>query len=79
MKRFKKLQDMSNATKKIEIITTQLRNKSLVLAKNDKRYGICAYSYCNLTQANKMVDKLKQQGVKAFVRCGYPFYIGLES
>ena len=70
---------MTTATKKIEILTTQLRNKQTVLAKNDKRYGICAYSYCNIAQANKMVNKLKEQGVKAFVRCGYPFYIGLES
>lgn len=69
---------MKATTKQIEVITTQLRNKVSVLAKNDKRFGICAYTYSNLTQANKMVEKLKAQGVESFVTCGYPFYIRLK-
>ena len=66
---------MTTATKKIEIFTTQLRDKTTVFAKNDKKYGICAVSYCNTTQAYKMVEKLKAQGVNCHVRCRSPFYI----
>lgn len=66
---------MSNATKQTAIITTQLRNKTVVLAKNDKRFGINAVTYSNVTQAAKKRDTLKEQGIDCFIYGNSPFFI----
>lgn len=75
MKRFKNFKIMTTANTQTAILTTQLRDKTTVLAKNDKRFGINAVTYSNVTQAAKKRDTLKEQGIDCFIWGNSPFYI----
>lgn len=55
---------------KNEILTTQLRNKTVVLAKVDQ-FGVNAVTYVNDKQANKKEMELKQQGIDCTVYIPY--------
>lgn len=52
------------------IYTTQLNNrfKTVVLARNDKRYGVTACTYANKTQALKALANVQALGIKATIR-----------
>lgn len=52
------------------IYTTQLNNrfKTVVLARNDKRYGVTACTYANNTQALKALANVQALGIKATIR-----------
>lgn len=51
------------------IYTTKLNNnRTVVLARNDKRYGITACTYQNNTQALKALANVQIMGIKATIR-----------
>lgn len=52
------------------IYTTQLNNrfKTVVLARNDKRYGVTACTYQNNAQALKALANVQALGIKATIR-----------
>lgn len=51
------------------IYTTKLNNnRTVVLARNDKRYGITACTYQNNTQALKALANVQSMGIKATIR-----------
>jgi len=52
------------------ILTTQLNNrfKTVVLARNDKRYGVTACTYANNAQALKALANVQSLGIKATIR-----------
>lgn len=60
----------------MEILTEKLRNGSKALARNTK-WGLCAYSYANRTQAEIRQVLLLASGIDSHIRQfnGGPFYI----
>ena len=51
------------------IITTKLNDgKTIVLAKNDKQYGVTACGYVNYRQAYNALCKVSALGIKATIR-----------
>ena len=55
---------------KANILTTRLRDHTLVLAREDPQHGTNAVTFMNLTQANRKVQDLAAQGIKALVYDG---------
>jgi hypothetical protein len=60
------------------IETVKLRNGITVLAKNDKRFGMHAVKYQNLTQATKAQIKLQHSGIDCTVCQMNNFYIRIK-
>lgn len=64
---------MAESVKTVKLRGTNVEVLAKPLAKGDDRY--VPMTYANLAQANKMVEKLKGQGVDAGVKSGHPFLI----
>lgn len=69
---------MTTATKQTAILTTQLKNKTVVLAKNDKRFGINPITYMNISQARKKLETLRSQNVNCYITGSSVFYIAIQ-
>jgi cell division protein FtsN len=44
---------------------TQLKNGCWVLAKDTKKYGVCAVTYANRTQAESKAAQMQAEGAEA--------------
>lgn len=67
---------------KPEPITTKLNawgGFARVLAKETKKYGLCAIGYANLTQARNSAESLRADGVSCEVIGRRPFYVRIDS
>ena len=54
-------------------------NCAEVLAKQTKEYGITAYTFVNIKQANSKAELLKNFGIDCKVIGRYPFYVSFSN
>jgi hypothetical protein len=59
----------------LTMTTKKLNDGCNVLAVQDKKYGLCAKTFANLTQARNAAEKLRAEGVACEVIGRRPFYV----